>query len=91
MLGPNGLEFSGLFAENTLEQEDYSVECLVLRRCRDLPLDRQMGQELFDLAAAHAAGVPKLMEPDECHDPSYIGLFGPVGIMQRSDLRADLI
>ena len=74
-----------------LVEEDDSVERLILRRCRHLPLDRQMGQKLFDLGAAHAVGLPELMEPDECDDPSQIGLFGPVGVVQRSDLRSDLI
>ena len=48
-------------------------------------------KERRHLGAAHAVGVPELMEPDECDDPSQIGLFGPVGVVQRSDLRSDLI
>ena len=50
-----------------------------------------MSQKLFDLGAAHAVGAPELMEPDECDDPSHVGLLGPVGVVQRSDLRSDLI
>ena len=74
-----------------LEEKDDCIQGLVLRGCRDLPLDGKVGQEFFDLRPAHPAGVSELMEPDECNDPSYISLFGPVGIVQRSDLRADLI
>ena len=88
---PNRLDFAGLLADNALVEEDSSVQRLILRRCRHLPLDSQMGQELFDLGASHTAGVPELMEPDECCDPSYISLSGPVGVVQRSDLRSALI
>ena len=50
LLGPNGLELTGHFAHNMLE-EDYGVDSLILCRCRDLPLDGQVGLELFDLGA----------------------------------------
>ena len=55
------LDFSARFAENMLEEEDNGVERLMRRRCRDLPLDRHVGQKPFDLAAAHAAGVPEMI------------------------------
>ena len=74
-----------------LEEEDDGVERLILCRRRGLPLEGQVGQKRFDLGAAHAAGVPEWMEPDECYDPPYISLFRPIGIVRRSDLRADLI
>ena len=38
-----------------LEEENYGVERLVLRGRRNLPLDGQVGQKLFNLMSAHPA------------------------------------
>jgi hypothetical protein len=58
-----------------------------------VPLDREMGQELFHLADAHRRGVPPVgpaVEADELFDPKEVTAFGGEGVMLDAEDAADL-
>ncbi len=63
-------------------KENYGIEGLTLGGGGDLLLNRQMGQEAFNLLLTHIPGMGLAsMVPDIAHDPVAIGLFGAIGIV----------
>ena len=62
---PNGLELSGIFAQNMLVEKDDCIQSLVLRGCRDFPFDGKVRKEVLDLRSTHAVGVPKVVISDK--------------------------
>lgn len=65
------------------KEKDQSVERLVLRSWRTVPLNRQMREELLDLLFGHLLRVPLAMEYDEAMNPAEVVLLG--GIAQVSE------
>jgi hypothetical protein len=64
-----------LFEDLAVEVED-STEGLVLGSSGDVSLDRQVGEESFDLRSSHIDGVSFVVEEDEAFDPIEVGPFG---------------
>lgn len=89
------MEFTRLDPEDLLVEEDNCIERLVLRSSGDLPLDREIAQERFDLGRAHLASVPPSTRPavesQEGHDPVPIRPFGAEGVVLPPDDRRELI
>jgi len=63
----------------------------VLRAGRHTPLDRQVGEELLDLGAAHVARMPLLVEEDEAGDPLDITRLGGAGVVADAQDLANLV
>jgi hypothetical protein len=89
------MELTRLDPEDLLVEEDNCIERLVLRSGGDLPLDREIAQERFDLGRARLAWVPPsagpAVEAQEGHDPVPIRSFGPEGVVLPPDDRRELI
>ena len=65
-----------------LIQEQDRRQRLVLRRLRDLAVDRQVGQERLDFGGTHVRRVPFPAEQDESTNPGQILLFRTVTVVK---------
>ena len=63
---------------------------LVLRRCRNLPRHRKMGQELADLGRPHVPRVALAKMPDKSFNPIQISLLGTQAVVQKPYAAANL-
>jgi hypothetical protein len=72
-------------------KEEQGALGLVLRRCRNLPGHRQMGEELADLGRAHVTRVTLAKMPDKSFNPIQIGLLGTQAVMQEPYAAANLL
>jgi hypothetical protein len=61
---PHGIKPAEIDLQHLTVEEQQRVERLILGTCRDVFLDRQMGQELLDLRRSHRARMPLLVEQD---------------------------
>ena len=75
--GAHGVERElDLLEENLAVEEEQGAEGLVLGGGGDVLVDGQVGEEGFDLEAAHGSGVALVVEEDEAADPAQVGAFG---------------
>jgi hypothetical protein len=72
-------------AEHLTVQKHQGVQCLVLSAGRDLPLRREVGQELCDLRLAHFQRMAFAVEQDEALGPEDIRFFRSDAIVTDAD------
>ena len=77
--------------EDDLIEEQQGGQSLILGRGRDLPVDRQMVEEGYDLSFSHLVGMPFAVEEDELPDPADVSLLRPDAVMKSADRVADPI
>ena len=90
-LGAHRADFAQVFIENLAVQEQQGRESLILSAGRNLFLERQVSQELFDFRRSHLGGVAEAVEADEAAIPVYISGFGARGVGPTADSSADLV
>jgi len=64
-------------AQHLLVEKKQGTARLVLRRCRHVSLDRQMGQKSFHLDRPHLRGMALAVEKNEAFYPLDIGILSP--------------
>ena len=92
LLGPQDIldTFQGPIEHDFVEEEN-RAERLILRRSRNVSLDRQIGEELTDLGLAHLQRVPLPMKKNELLGPEHIGILGADAVMQSANTIPHLV
>ena len=91
-LGADGMDGQiQVLLENLAVQEEQRVEGLVLGGGSNFLLDSQVGEEGFDLGAAHFPRMAFVVEEDVAFDPVNIGLLGADGVVFAPDGLTDLV
>jgi len=75
-LGAYSVDAGQLNVEHLLIEKQQSVKRLILRAGGDLPRDRQMGQERFDLDRAHLRWVLLAVKNNEPTNPLDVAFLG---------------
>ena len=77
--------------EDLAVEKEERAEGLVLRRCRDLPIDGQRRQKVRELRRSHLGRMALAVEEDVAADPGDIRLLGATAIVPDADGLADAV
>lgn len=78
------------FEHVAVQEEDRALD-KVLRGGRDVALDRQVGQERFDVRRPKRLGLALAVKEDGASNPIHMGLLGPDAVVSEPNLVADAI
>jgi len=90
-LCPHRVKAAQIDLQHLLVHEHQGIEGLVLCAGRDVPVYRQMGEELLHLGGAHVPRMTQLVEADEAGGPLNVAFLSASGVVTDAQHLADLV